>query len=64
MLKVVVEATPILPKPSGVGLYVLNLLAALQSLQGREGFELGLTYQPSLKNWLRGNLALPEVLAH
>ena len=64
MLKVVVEATPVLPKPSGVGLYVLNLLAALQSLQGREGFELGLTYQPSLKNWLRGNLALPEVLAH
>ena len=64
MIKVVVEVTPVLPKPSGVGLYVLNLLAALQPLQEPEGFELGLAYQPSLKNWLRGNLAVPEVLAH
>jgi glycosyltransferase involved in cell wall biosynthesis len=63
MMKVVVEATPVLTKPSGVGLYVLNLLAVLQSLQEPESFELGLAYQPSLKNWLQGNLALPEVLA-
>jgi glycosyltransferase involved in cell wall biosynthesis len=64
MMKVVVEATPILPKPSGVGLYVLNLLAVLQSLQESESFELGLAYQPSLRNWLQGNLAVPEFLAH
>ncbi|HIK46791.1 MAG TPA: glycosyltransferase family 4 protein [Leptolyngbyaceae cyanobacterium M65_K2018_010] len=64
MMKVVVEATPVLPRPSGVGLYVLNLLAALKALQEPESFELGLAYQPSLKNWLRGNLAVPEVLAH
>ncbi len=63
-MKVTVEATPILPKPSGVGLYVLNLLAALESLQEPEGFQLGLAYQPSLKNWLRGNLAVPDVLTH
>ena len=63
-MKVVVEATPVLPKPSGVGLYVINLLTALQQLQESEGFELGLVYQPSLKNWLRGNLALPNVLSH
>lgn len=62
MMKVIVEATPVLPKPSGVGLYVLNLLAALGKLQQVESFELGLAYQPSLKNWLKGNLALPEVL--
>ena len=61
-MKVVVEATPVLPRPSGVGLYVINLLAALAALQDTEGFQLGLAYQPSLKNWLRGNLALPEVL--
>ncbi|MGB3309794.1 MAG: glycosyltransferase family 1 protein [Nodosilinea sp.] len=63
MVRVVVEATPVLPKPSGVGLYVLNLLWTLRSLQESEDFSLGLAYQPSLKNWLRGNLALPEVLA-
>lgn len=63
-MKVIVEATPVLPRPSGVGLYVINLLAALAALQETEGFQLGLVYQPSLKNWLRGNLTLPEVLRH
>lgn len=62
-MRVVVDATPVLPKPSGVGLYVLNLLAALRSLQAAEGFSLGVAYQPSLKNWLKGNLTLPETLA-
>ena len=61
-MKVVVEATPVLPRPSGVGLYVINLLAALAALQKTEDFHLGLAYQPSLRNWLRGNLTLPEVL--
>ena len=62
MVRVIVDATPVLPKPSGVGLYVLNLLAALRSLSTAEEFELGVAYQPSLKNWLRGNLSLPELL--
>jgi glycosyltransferase involved in cell wall biosynthesis len=61
-MKVIVEATPVLPRPSGVGLYVINLLAALAALQETEDFHLGLAYQPSLKHWLRGNLTLPEVL--
>lgn len=61
-MKVLVEATPVLPRPSGVGFYVINLLAALAALQETEGFDLGLVYQPSLKNWLRGTLSLPEVL--
>ena len=62
MVRVIVDATPVLPKPSGVGLYVLNLLAALRSLSTAENLELGVAYQPSLKNWLRGNLSLPELL--
>ena len=62
MFNIVVDATPVLPKPSGVGLYVLNLLGALRSLQIPENFSLGVAYQPSFKNWLQGNLALPEVL--
>lgn len=62
MLKVVVDATPLLPKPSGVGFYVYNLIHALYSLRSQEDFELGIVYQPSLKNWLRGNLSFPEIL--
>ncbi len=62
MLKVVVDATPLLPNPSGVGLYVYNLIHALHTLHLQEGFELRILYQPSLKNWLLGNLSFPENL--
>lgn len=62
MLKVVVDATPLLPNPSGVGLYVYNLIHALHTLCLQEDFELGILYQPSLKNWLLGNLSFPENL--
>ena len=64
MIKVVVEATPILPRPSGVGLHILSLLKALHSLQESESFQLGIAYQPSLRNWLLGNLSVPEVLSY
>ncbi|MBD1999472.1 glycosyltransferase family 4 protein [Leptolyngbya sp. FACHB-541] len=60
MLKVVVDATPLLPKPSGVGFYVANLIQALHALQDQENFQLGIAYQPSLKNWFRGNLRFPD----
>lgn len=62
MLKVVVDATPLLPKPSGVGLYIANLIQALEALQTEENFRLGVAYQPSLKNWLRGNFAFPPAV--
>ncbi|MEW5861570.1 MAG: glycosyltransferase family 1 protein [Cyanobacteriota bacterium] len=62
MLKVVVDATPLLPNPSGVGLYVYNLIHALHTLRLQEDFELGILYQPSLKNWLLGNLSFPKNL--
>lgn len=62
MLKIVVDATPLLPKPSGVGLYVYNLIHALHTIQFQENFELGIVYQPSLKNWLLGNLTFPKLL--
>lgn len=60
--RVVIEATPVMPKPSGVGLYVINLIEALYELQSLEQFQLGLAYQPSLKNWLRRDRTLPECL--
>lgn len=63
MITVVFEATPVSPKPSGVGLCILNLLAALNSLQEEENLKLtGISYYPSFRNWLRGNWTVPEVL--
>ncbi|NEQ27438.1 MAG: glycosyltransferase family 4 protein, partial [Microcoleus sp. SIO2G3] len=62
MIKVVVDATPIQQKPSGVGLYVANLIRSLHELQVQEDFQLGIAYQPGFKNWLRGNLSVPELL--
>lgn len=62
MLKVVVDATPLRPKPSGIGIYVLNLINHLSSLQTQENFQLGIYYQPPFKNWLKGNFLFPEIL--
>jgi len=62
MLKVVVDATPVAPRPSGVGFYVANLIRALDALQEKENFQLEIVYQPGVKNWLRGNLSFPDSL--
>ncbi|MEH2142924.1 glycosyltransferase family 4 protein [Nostoc sp.] len=62
MLKIVVDATPVEPKPSGVGFYVANLICALDALQKEENFQLGVVYQPGLKKWLRGDFSFPESL--
>ncbi|MEH2001630.1 MAG: glycosyltransferase family 1 protein [Nostoc sp.] len=64
MLKVVVDATPVDSKPSGVGFYVANLISALDVLQKEENFQLGVVYQPGLKNWLRGDFSFPESFKH
>ncbi|MBW4575391.1 MAG: glycosyltransferase family 4 protein [Aphanothece sp. CMT-3BRIN-NPC111] len=60
MLKVVFDATPLLPKLTGVGFYVYNLIQSLHILQKTENFQLGIYYQPSLKKWLTRQLVLPE----
>ncbi len=60
MLKILIDATPISPNPSGVGLYVYNLIDSLYQLQTIENFNLGIVYKPSFKNWLKGNLKFPE----
>ena len=62
MLKIVVDATPITPQPSGVGLYVANLIDHLWQLQQSENFELGIVYQPSFQNWVQRDLAFPKSL--
>ncbi|MDM9584993.1 glycosyltransferase family 1 protein [Nostoc sp. GT001] len=64
MLKIVVDATPVDSKPSGVGFYVANLICALDVLQKEENFQLGVVYQPGLKNWLRGDFRFPKSFKH
>ncbi|WP_375475387.1 glycosyltransferase family 4 protein [uncultured Nostoc sp.] len=64
MLKVVVDATPVDSKPSGVGFYVANLICTLDVLQKEENFQLGVVYQPGLKNWLRRDFSFPEFFKH
>lgn len=60
--KIIIDATPITPRPSGVGLQIANLIHSLYSLQAEEDFELGIVYQPEIQNWLRGNWKVPEAL--
>ncbi|MEO1427510.1 MAG: glycosyltransferase family 1 protein [Cyanobacteria bacterium J06633_8] len=62
MLEVVIDATPVAPKPSGVGFYVANLISALQRLQAEDDFQLGIAFQPGLKKWLRGDWSFPDCL--
>lgn len=54
MLKIAVDATPIREKPSGIGIYTLNLI---NSLAQQEEIQLSIAYQPSVKKWLRGDLS-------
>ncbi len=62
MLKISIDATAIRDKPSGVGLYAWELIRELDKLQSEHNFELGITYQPSVKNWLQNNRETPEKL--
>ena len=62
MLKIAIDATPLLPRPSGIGMYVTHLIEALEALQAQNSFDLEIVYQPGLKNWLRGNLYFPDYL--
>jgi glycosyltransferase involved in cell wall biosynthesis len=65
MFKVIVDATPIQPNPSGVGLHVFNLIQQLYNLENSPdcNFRMGICYQPGLKNWLKGKLVIPELIS-
>lgn len=62
MLKIAIDATPIRQKPSGIGMYVFNLISAFYDLREEEEFHLSIAYQPSLKKWLRGDFSIPPLL--
>jgi glycosyltransferase involved in cell wall biosynthesis len=63
MLKILVDGTPIRPRPSGIGLYAYHLIEELDKLQTEENFQLSIAFQPSVKNWLKRNLQPPEKIA-
>ncbi|MCF4967336.1 glycosyl transferase family 1 [Nostoc sp. CMAA1605] len=60
MLKISIDATPLTSQPSGIGLYVYNLINSLDSLQKNENFELRVVRQTRLKNWLQFKLNEPN----
>jgi glycosyltransferase involved in cell wall biosynthesis len=60
MFKICLDATPIRDKPSGVGVYTLNLIKALDQLQESENFKLDIYFQPTFKNWLSRNFSPNE----
>jgi glycosyltransferase involved in cell wall biosynthesis len=62
MLKIAVDATSIRQKPSGIGMYTLNLIRSLHELESQENFQLSLVYQPSLKKWLQWDLSYSHLL--
>lgn len=62
MLKILVDATPVRKNPSGIGIYVINLLKNLVYYQVKHNLELGILYQPSLRKWLVGNLSIADEL--
>ncbi|MBE9032276.1 glycosyltransferase family 4 protein [filamentous cyanobacterium LEGE 11480] len=63
MLRITIDTSPILPRPSGIGFYVVKLLEELTRLLLEEAsIELELMYQISLKSALRGNFSAPPVL--
>ncbi|NES85213.1 MAG: glycosyltransferase family 4 protein [Moorea sp. SIO2B7] len=62
MLKIIVDATPIRPKPSGIGVYAYNLIQSLSKLQNEENLQIDVLFQPSFKNWLRGNWNVTETI--
>ncbi|MBR8830938.1 MAG: D-inositol-3-phosphate glycosyltransferase [Chroococcopsis gigantea SAG 12.99] len=62
MLKISIDATPIRDKPSGIGLYVYELIKELWEMQSEGNFGLQITYQPSVRNWVKNNRDIPERL--
>ena len=62
MLTIAIDATSLTIQPSGIGLYVYNLIHTLYALQNSENFQMRIVYQPRLKNWLTGRLIATNLI--
>lgn len=63
MFKIVVDATCVSDKPSGIGCYAINLLSGLYDLKSEYNFDLKITYQPGFRKFIRGNWQVPSQLS-
>ena len=65
-MKIVMDGTPIKSNPSGVGLHLLNLIRWLYILQDANDldlhYQMGISYQPGLKNWIKGKQVFPDLI--
>lgn len=64
MLKALIDVTPVTPHPSGVGLYVINLVRALRAISAESevpDYGVETFFQPGLKSWLLRREAYPYV---
>ncbi len=64
MLKALIDVTPVTPYPSGVGLYVSNLVRSLEAIAAESvepDYTVETLFQPGLKNWLMRRPSLPDV---
>ncbi|EKV01769.1 glycosyltransferase [Leptolyngbya sp. PCC 7375] len=61
-MKICLDTTPVTQKPSGVGLYILNLINELIQQKIDKDIEMSLVYQPKFANWLRGSWQFPDQL--
>jgi hypothetical protein len=62
MLKIVIDATPIAPKPSGVGFYVASLIHALSALQSQEEFSVRDCLSTGLQKLAAWQMGVPDCL--
>jgi len=58
MLKIAIDISSLRLKPSGIGVYIYNLVQSLIQLQSQHNLTISLVYQPSLKKWLTGDLSV------
>lgn len=64
MIKALIDVTPVTPCPSGVGLYVINLVRALEAIAAESAdpaYAVETLFQPGLRNWLMRRAARPKV---
>lgn len=62
MLRITIDTSPIHPKPSGIGFYVVKLLEELTQMATEAAIEVNPVLQISFKSALRGNFSPPNPL--
>ena len=62
MLRITIDTSPVLPRLSGIGFYIVKLLEELIQIAAESNVELKLVHQLSFKSAFRGDFSTPELL--